>query len=366
MNILYIITQADGGGAQKYTLELAKAFNGSLAAGNEAGSLFYQAKELNIPTFELRHLKREINLTEDILAIWEIRQLIKQIRPNIVHLNSTKAGILGSFASIGLGAKVIFTAHGFIFNEPLSKLKKNFYIATETIASDFRDFIITVSNADKKSAFDNKIIQPNKIQTIHNGIKQINFLDKETAQSKLNLDPSKFNIGCVANFYHTKGLDILIEAISLLPEEIKNNINVSIIGKGPEEINLKSKIQNLNLESIFKLKGNKENASTYLKAFDLYVQPSRKEGFPYSILEAMQAGLPIIASDTGGIYEALDNTGVLVKPENPQELCSAIEDLLQNEAKRKDLSQKALEKSKLFTLEKMLEETKTIYEQILK
>ena len=128
MRILYVITQADGGGAQKYTLALAKHFNGAIAAGNEAERLFIDAQRAGLKTFELTHLKRNINLWHDVLAVWEIRKLIKSYNPDIVHLNSSKAGILGSFACIGTKAKMIFTAHGFVFNEPLSLPVKNFYL----------------------------------------------------------------------------------------------------------------------------------------------------------------------------------------------------------------------------------------------
>src|SRR6185436_2761697 len=107
MKILYIITQADGGGAQKYTLDLARHFNGAIAAGDEATKLLDAAKADGLKTYPLKHLKRDINLWHDFLAMWEIRALIDSIKPDIVHLNSTKAGILGSFACVGLKTKVI-------------------------------------------------------------------------------------------------------------------------------------------------------------------------------------------------------------------------------------------------------------------
>src|SRR5512135_3762816 len=100
MKILYIITQADGGGAQKYTLALARHFGGTVAAGSEAGQLFDDARSLQLTAYGLRHLKRSINPWHDFLACVEIRQLVKNTNPDIVHLNSTKAGILGSFACI--------------------------------------------------------------------------------------------------------------------------------------------------------------------------------------------------------------------------------------------------------------------------
>lgn len=358
VKILYIITQADDGGAQKYTLALAKYFGGMIAAGDEASKLFDDAKAAGLETYELKHLKRDISPWHDFWAVWEIRQLIHLLRPDIVHLNSTKAGILGSFASVGLKPKVVFTAHGFRFNEPLSYAATQFYLALEKIASCYRDYIIAVSDSDKKSALANKIISQEKISTIHNGLGPVNFLTREEARSALKLPADKLIIGCVANFYKTKGVDVLIEAIKMLADDTKNKIQVTLIGEGREHAFIQS-------SDVIKKLGKLENAAKYLKAFDIFVLPSRKEGFPYALLEAMQAGLPIVATDVGGNREALGAAAILVQPQNPKALAEAITDIIDNEQKRKGLSQTALERSKLFTEKKMLLETKKVYEQLL-
>ena len=365
MKILYIITQGDGGGAQKYVLSLAKHFNGAIAAGEETEELFSQAGAFGLQTFRLKHLKRAVNLWHDILAVWEIRGLIKTFRPDILHLNSSKAGFLGSLAGMGLSAKVIFTAHGFIFNEPQPVWKKNFYLALETVASDFRDFIITVSEADKKSALAHNLIEPKKIQTVHNGLLPQDFLPRLEAQKKLGFDGSKTVIGTIANFYKTKGLDVLVRAVSQLDKNTLDKCQFVIIGDGPENSRLKTLILELSLTHNFLLTGEVANASSCLKAFDVFILPSRKEGFPFAILEAMQAGLPIIASDAGGIKEALGEAGILVETENPGQLAEALKNLLLDNGKKNTLSKKALERAGEFSRQKMLDETEKIYRQLL-
>ena len=380
MKILYIITQADGGGAQKYVLALAKHFDGVIAAGDEASKLFDEAKRAGLAVYPLQHLKRNIHPWHDLLAIYEIQRLVKILKPDTVHLNSTKAGFLGSVGAKLAGAKVVFTAHGFRYLEPLSHSARAFYLAIEKLAGDFRDFIITVSGFDKKSALANNLIKPDKISTIHNGIPQIDFLTKEKARSILGLPlfskegggSYNFIFGTVANFYKTKGLDVLIDAVSLLPlgegpgMRIKDDVLFVIIGNGQDFENCKLKIKNLGLESNFKLLGQVPEARTVLKAFDAFILPSRKEGFPFAILEASQAGLPIIATNVGGIPEALGDAGILIEPKNPHALKEAIEKLYEDAQLRKVLSQKALERSKLFTEEKMFEQTKKVYESLMK
>ncbi len=391
MKILYIITQADGGGAQNYTLALAKHFNGAIAAGhragsdsasNEAGKLFIDAQRAGLKTFELKHLKRRIDPWQDVLAVWEIRELIKTYEPDIVHLNSSKAGILGSFAAMGLKKKTVFTAHGFIFNETLPWSIKSLYLSLEKTASSFRDFIITVSDADRSSALEYNLIAPEKIQIVHNGIGPIDFFTADEARGALNLSPvplplplgegrgegfkGKLTFGTVASFYKTKGLDVLLQAIAVLGKETRDKCQFVIIGDGPERRELELRIMNYELGNNVTLLGKISEAGRYLKAFDCLIMPSRKEGFPYALLEAIQAGLPIIATNVGGIPEALGNAGILIDPENPQALTEAIVKIADDQEKRSVLSRLARERASLFTEEKMFAETEEVYKLLIK
>lgn len=353
MKILYIITQSEGGGAQKYVLALAKHFKGMVAAGNESKKLFLDAANLQLTTYNLQHLKRNINPWHDLRAIFEIRKLVKATYPDIVHLNSSKAGFLGSLACIKLKTKVVFTAHGFIFNEPMPALKKHFYILLEKIASRFRDFIIAVSKADRQTALKYNIISENKIKIIYNGIPNTNFYEKNEAKLKLGLPQDKKIIGLVANPYPTKGVDIFKYQAKTFPIQ---GTYVAVIGTSSNE-----PIP----ENIGKDIGFKEDAFKYIKAFDVLEIPSRKEGFPYVALEAMQAGVPIVASDVGGIKEAIDTAGILVEPENPKALADASAQIINNDQIKNQLSERGLERSKIFTEEKMLSETENVYKQIL-
>lgn len=354
MKILYIVTQADGGGAQKYVLTLAKHFKGTIAAGTESTQLFNNAASLQLTAYKLAHLKRNISPLHDLLAIFEIRALIKKQKADIVHLNSTKAGLLGSLASVGLNTKVVFTAHGFIFNEPIPSWKKTLYIAAEKFASLFRDFIITVSDADKKSALKNHIIRENKIQTVYNGIPQINFKTREQAREHLGLPQNAKVFGVIANkpemHRYIKGIDVLEEASDFLHS---NSITV-VIGSTKQTTNTNKKILELPYEP---------DAPSLLKAFELLIIPSRKEGLPYTLLEAMQAGLPIVATRVGGIPEALGDAGLLVEAGNAKALVEAINSL-SDEERCKALSLKAQKRSELFTEEIMLKNTEAVYKKI--
>jgi glycosyltransferase involved in cell wall biosynthesis len=365
MKILYIVTQADLGGAQKSTLLLAGHFGGEIAAGSEKSELFDLAQKQNLPIHKLKFLKRGINPVFDLLALVELFFLIRKNKPDIAHLNSSKAGFLGSIAGKLAGAKVIFTARGFVFNEPHTPLAKLLFIVLEKFASLFRDQIITVSKADETSALNHKLIDPKKITTIHNAVPPVNFTERIEARKRLGIPDDKFLIGTIANFYPTKGLDILIISAAKLPSEILNKIHFVIIGSGPKEQNLKLLTTTYNLQPLFSFTGQITNASTLLRAIDVFVLPSRKEGFPLVLLEAMQAGLPIIATDVGGNKEALGDSALLISPEKPQELQQAMVEIINNPERRLLLSQKAQERSKLFTSDKLFSETNQIYKILM-
>lgn len=365
MKILYIITSADGGGAQKYALDLACKFNGSIAAGTQGTELFESAKKLGAKTYPLKHLKRNINPWHDVLAIWEIYSLIRKENPDLVHLNSSKAGFLGSLAGKLAGVKVVFTAHGFFYFERSPWLIKIIYTFLERFASLYRNLIITVSEEDRKQALNHHLISPSKIQTIYNGIPKTKFLSKPEARKILGLSDQVLLLGNIAQLYDRKDIVTLIKAVDLIPENLKEKTNAVVIGEGPDRKQFEQLINEKQLNHLFFLPGYKPDAGSLLKALDIFVLSSRREGFPYVILEAMQAGLPIIATDVGGVKEALGEAGILVPPEDPAKLAEAIVNLVSNPGLRETLSAKALARSQNFTQEKMFEETEKVYKKLL-
>jgi len=370
--ILYIITQSELGGAQKYVFDLAinfkNEFNISVAVGEqgEQGELINKLKQKNINYYIIPYLKRSISPIDDLIALIEIIKLIKKIKPDIIHLNSSKISILGSIASIFSKSKIIYTAHGWVFNEPMPKLKKLFYKYSEKITALFKNKIICVSEFDKQIAIKEKICNPKKLITIHNGIKQINFLSKQEARQKLfrNNQNSKLIIGTIANLYKTKGLEYLIQSIKILTSNFQFPIITIIIGEGSERKNLQNLIDQLNLKNSVFLFGKINNASEFLKAFDIYVCSSVKEGLSYTLIEAMQTELPIVATNVGGNSELIINnkTGVLIKPQNQQELTNSINYLIKDKALSNKLGVNAKQKAmNEFSLESMISKTKKIY-----
>lgn len=373
MKILYVVTSADRGGAQKYVLTLAEEFGGVIACGASQSWLFNEAERLGIKTIRLAHLKRSINPFYDLLAIQELRRVVAREKPDIVHLNSSKAGVLGSFAcraflkdkNSGLKA-VIYTIHGAVVNEAGSRLKIKFYGFLERLASKYRTHTIAVSKADKAAITASTGLSPDKVTTIHNGLDPIDFLGRSAARQQLNLPLEGFVIGTVANYYTNKGLDTLITAVAQLAPTFAERISaVALLGDGPERSKLNRLISHHELENKVRLIQLETSAARLLKAFDLFVLPSRKEGIPFALLEALQAGLPVIATNVGGVSEVLEYSEYIIEPDKPLLLKSMIERFMSSPEILSTEARASLRRAVPFSRRQMVAQTALIYNKFL-
>jgi glycosyltransferase involved in cell wall biosynthesis len=419
--ILYIVTQSEFGGAQRYVFDLAthikNEFDVAVAAGppatpaakqrraseNPNGELFRHLDSSNIRYKYISCLKRRISPFYDLVALFQLRRLIKKEKPDIVHLNSSKAGILGSIAakSVIHGPKVVYTAHGWVFNEPNGWLKQKIYLWLEKLTAKCKDKIVCVSDYDHRIVIAHGFPKT-KLITVHNGLDfgGLNFLPRDEARQKLlsKIPPSPpfakgglggIFIGSIANLYPTKGLEYLIEAAHIIKTNHLSltysaqggsapggNLSFVIIGEGPERKKLEKLIKKYGLENNFFLLGDIPDARQYLKAFDVFVLPSVKEGFPYAVLEAMAAGAPIVATNVGGIPEmaslrpasvnertVLAEPAILLsEPKNSQQLAENILYFLNHPKEAAELAKREQQIVKTnFGLTEMVRKTTEVY-----
>jgi len=204
---------------------------------------------------------------------------------------------------------------------------------------------------------------------IYNGLKSPEFLEKDLAKKfieKTINQPlnNKIIIGTVSRLEYQKNIENILESAKILRRE---NIIYLVIGDGPERKKIEKLINRYQLKNNFFLLGDIPEAAKYLKAFDIFVLPSRYEGFPLVILEAMNARLPIVATDVGGLKEMIENKkeGILVEAKNPKVLAMAIKELIENKNLARNLAENAYRKVKeMFSLEKMVKETFNLYQEI--
>lgn len=343
--ILFVITKANWGGAQKYVFDLASEmvdrsdYEVVVAYGEPFGELNYKLKEAGIRTIEIAGLGRDINFFGEFRVAKNLCKILKNERPDIIHLNSPKIGGLGGILGRLIGIeKIIYTAHGWTFNEkrPAWQILLIKYFSWLTIL--FSHKTIVIAKREYKQVIGWPLVSDKKLVHIYNGIKPIYFLNRDEAQNYFTdkiLESSRevecnettkrsrngklwtasqtrrdemfdddLVIGTIAELHKNKGLKYLIKAFKKLVREFKS-LKLIIIGEGEEREYLDKKLNKYSLVDNVFLVGSVNEASRYLKAFDIFVLPSVKEGFPFVLLEAGLAKLPVVASDVGGISELI-------------------------------------------------------------
>lgn len=204
----------------------------------------------------------------------------------------------------------------------------------------------------------------NKLKLITLGISQPTFMSVEGAKQLLakhiGMDIAEFGkrtvVGTIAELHPNKGLTYLLEAMRTVAEQHPQSICL-VVGDGQSAAMLHLLIKQYNLEPQFFLAGYMDNASEYLKAFNIFVLPSVKEGLPYTILEAGSASLPVVATSVGGVPEIIDDmkSGILVQPKNSRELGHALSFMIEHPEERKKYGATLKEKvTTKFSLERML------------
>lgn len=400
--ILYIITKSFWGGGAKYVYDLShnlkkEGFDISVAAGGQ-DKLAKKLKQEKAPYFEIKSFQRNVSFLKDFAAFFEILKLLFKIKPNIIHANSPKAGgIVGATAFIyklynlinphlispllrgknkGERAplKTVYTPHGWAFSEDRPGWQIFLIKLFSKVTCLFYDKIICVSKYGKELAIKYDIAPNKKLRVVYTAIdvEGIAFLSSEEAKKALGLGYRTLDeivIGTIAELTKNKGLVYLLEAFQVLQRQ-KNvggrtsDIKLVIIAGGecPDKKNIKDFIRNNSIENVHII-DNLPNAASYLKAFDVFVLPSIKEGLPYSIIEAMAAGLPIVATNVGGIPELLKkNSGIMVQPKSSQELATKINFLLDDRKESRKIGLQARKMVKIkFSLNRMLNKTKKLY-----
>ena len=358
--ILFVITQSELGGAQRFLSNLTShldrdVYEFLVAVGSSGNGDFLRVlKATSIPCQTLKFLKRGSSLPSlsDIKAIFEIRNLIKNYRPDVLFLNSSRAGFIGSLASVfptRINAlKIVYRIGGWTFNDPWPKWKRWLWIVLEWLSAKWKDVIIVNNQHDLEQAKKLKIKPRMQTVLIHNGIEvyKLDLMRSEEARTRLFEKATKLFgrniiaknvIGTIANFYPTKGLEYLIQAANYLRDI--DDIVFFIIGDGELRPELEKMIQEKGLEKKVFLLGQIPDAYRFLPAFDVFVLPSVKEGFPWALIEAMSAKLPVIATDVGAIPEIIDDrkNGLLIKPRDSAGLADKIKEVLENDRLRNEL-----------------------------
>ncbi len=370
--ILFIITKSNWGGAQRYVHDLAvglpKSDFEAVAACGGDGPLAVKLRTAGVRVITVPSLERDISFIKELKSLGQLFKLIKSEKPDVLHINSSKAGVLGTFVGrLCFVPKVIFTSHGWAFNEDRPAWQKFIFKSAHWLTVLLAHKTIAVSH-ELKRQMDWPLVQ-NKMIVIHSGREIKDMKAREEARDFLTkLAPSlreyknDFWSVTIGELHKIKQHNVTIRALAEAVRQKPNTRHI-IIGEGEEREGLELLIKKMALESHIFLIGAVDEASLYLKAFDMFVLSSRSEALGYVIIEAAIAGLPIIATNVGGIPEIVDNgrSALLVPSGDVDNLKNAYLKLRSDEAARKFLAAGASERARHFTFAETLQKTMGAY-----
>ena len=380
--IIFVVTKGNWGGVQRYVYDLATALSPSrwtpVAALGQGSVLADKLAVVGIACRPVPALGRDINLLSDLAAARALYRLFKTEQPDIIHLNSSKAGLLGALAGrLARAPKIIFTAHGWAFNEDRGRIARWSIKILHWLTILTVHLTIVVSEATKRQMARWPGTKQ-KMTVIYNGVRPIIFEERNRARAVLlgarAADRPGLWLGTISELHKNKGLTYLLSALATLRVTLAKwqglpltSLTVIIIGEGEERANLERQIKVLGLEQTVFLVGHKNDAATLLSAFDLFILTSITEAFPYVLLEAGLAGLPVVASAIGGVPEIITSmeSGILIRPREPREIAQALEFLSYHPEKRRHFGATLRRKIKTeLSTNKMVRQTMAVYDGV--
>jgi glycosyltransferase involved in cell wall biosynthesis len=365
VRIVYLITRADAvGGASIHVRDLARAF---MARGDEVtvvvggeGPVSEQMAAAGVPVRSVRYLGRPIHPLKDALALGEVTGALAELRPDLVSTHTAKAGWIGRAAARRLGIPAVYTPHGWSLGPRVSGPAGTLYGMAERMAARWCSAIICVCEQERQLALEKGIAPAGKLVVVHNGVRDVD--------PGLMAHPERtpVRLCSVARFAAPKDHHTLLSALALVDSE---GWELDLVGDGPLLPEIRGRAEALGLPGRIRFHGYVADPASLLSCAQGFVLASRSEAFPRSILEAMRAGLPVAASNVGGVAEAVTegSTGLLTTPGDPAALAASIRRLLADPVLRRRMGlagRAAYEKR--FRLERMVDCTAGIYARLRK
>lgn len=357
-----MITRPDIGGAQTHVLELLRVGQGRreqhLATGSE-GPLTESARKLGVTVHILPTLDNLLHPSRDAVAIRDAYRLIRQLHPSLVHAHSSKAGLVARLAARTAGVPSVFTAHGWAFTEGAPQGRRLIALVSESLAAHWSARIICVSCYDRNLALRYRIAPPERLVTIYNGV-----ADVDEGLWARPSDGNPVRATMVARFSRPKDQLALVRAASQLagPWELQ------LVGDGELLPQAKRQAERLGLHECIRFLGSRSDVPELLARSQVFVLASNYEGLPITIIEAMRAGLPVVASKVGGVPELVTDgdNGFLVPRGDVSALAHALQTLIDDPSLRERMGRRSRDRYLAeFTLERMIEQTERVYAEVL-
>ena len=338
--LLILITLAEAGGAQTSVAQLLPGLTTEFdvtVAAHGPGPLANAAPAAGVPFVHLEHMRRNLHPWHDVLALLELVRLCRRLQPDIVHAHSSKAGALGRLAAALARVPVrIFTVHAWPF-AAYKGVTGRLYLWVERRLRRLTTSVVCVARSTRDLGVAAGTCRPEDAVVIHNAVEFSSFPTSERSG-----DPPR--IVSVGRLAFPKDFPTLVAALA----SIETDWRAALVGEGPLRPEIAGELERNGLSERVELLGSRDDVPELLADADIFVLSSRSEGFPVSVLEAMAAGLPVVATDVGGISEAVvhGETGLLVPASDPVALAGALGRLVRDAPLRRRLGASGLERAR--------------------
>ena len=316
-------------------------------------------------------MTRHISPLKDLFACLRIWRLIRQRRCDIVHTHSSKAGVLGRMAARLVGVPVILhSPHGFAFQADLGKMKSSFYRGIERVMGRLTTRLVCVSESEREIALVNRIAYKHDMNVIPNAVDPSWWdvgVDGERKRREIGIPPDHLIVGMVGDLRPQKGYEYYLDAAAQVLKHFPN-VTFLILGDGALREELERRVRRLNIEKSVRMMGYRADIAEIYPLMDVFVLTSLWEGMPYSILEAMAARRPVVATRIPGSQDVvLDGiTGMLVPPRDKDAIAQAIPELLHDPTKRKNMGEEGKRRVEdRYELQNQIESLEALYEDML-
>jgi glycosyltransferase involved in cell wall biosynthesis len=379
VRVFNVITKLSAGGAQetvlRYCSRLDKTrWRATLVAGSDdspEGSLVGEANRLGVVQIVLPSLRRDVRPWADLRAFVEMVRLFRCERPDIVHTHSSKAGLLGRLAARVAGIPVIVhTVHGWSFHDDMPRIARCIAIAIERLAARWSSALVVVTRRDEEVGLEERIGYPEQYALIRSGI-EVNAYDhspgaKRRARALLGLREGVPLVGTVTRLSRQKDPSALLGAIRRVVDS-RPDAHCVIVGDGPLRHAVETSVERLGLRHHVTLLGHRDDVAALLPGLDVFVLSSRWEGLPRVVVEAMAAGVPVVATDAGGVAEVVENdrSGVLVPVGDVDGLASGVLRILEEPGLGTRLAAEASRQVKQFDSTEMIDRLEDLYVRLL-
>jgi glycosyltransferase involved in cell wall biosynthesis len=363
LNITQVITGSEYvGGAEIHVRDLTFALQSlghscTVLVGPPDGLFCQDLRERGITVRVLPSLRKQLSPTGDAMAFAELAFVLKRAKPDIIAVHTAKASFLGRIAASMVRVPSVSTPHGWSILDRRTGKRSQVFLTLERLAGRFGTKVIAVCDYERHLAKTSQIVHAEKLAVVHNGIPDTGLI------SDPMLEP--VTIVMVARFDPPKDHATLLQALAQLASY---RWSLRLVGAGTLLPSARAMAASLGIAHRVEFLGERADVGHLLCESQIFALSSRLESFPISILEAMRAGLPVVASAVGGIPEAVLNkkTGFLVPPADPDALACSLRTLFENASLRAEMGRRARARYlERFTADRMVSETLRVYTEAI-